>query len=734
MAGIRGLTAVAMMGVVMTGAMAGLVQAMDSFSPVTELMLFSDEIMVMSATKRLQKLSEVPGSVTIITEKEIKERGALTIYEALTNMTGVSFANEGLFNTMRFRGMQASYNNKILVLVDGRKINEMDWGNYNGDFGTHLANVKQIEVIKGPGSSLYGANAYAGVINIVTKDGAEISGLSTEVSIGNKPGDFEVSQKYTMTYGTQNGDWDYKVSTSYWREKGIDPYNHPSPNNLFTGDQANFSLKWKDQWSLQGGYQRTKNPWNGSEWTPTPKNAEELEILYLDSTYTMELNDLSKVKLRISDNYDLNKVLLSEYWDLNRIKINSLSDLPSPSPVIIVTDTGEMQPIANAIGRYYIPFENFINLANNQALDVVALGRGQINEFMTDVQYDLSWPRNNYLLAGVNVQYGWSNMDYYNQPQVTDNNYAVYVQDEYHLGDQLILLSGLRYDYNQDYGSNLSPRESVIYEPVKGLRLKGLYGSAFRAPVISERYSETDYGFYEATGNINLKPENIQQSEASIEYELGKWLQAKAGYFYWETHNEIQFDYTYANLYAYVPDFNLIDPMQPHMAGLLYLKDLNVAPALVTWDNTNSRIGHGVELETILTPSDFTKLKLNYSRINLYARDIPGAPEWDQGIATIANAVLELHYKDLVFLNFYAHLSSSPTKNTNGGLDGNGYYIASKWLPLYDVSLGFNIDKFSLVAAAYNVFENPVAYDSAIDDYLKGQTLYRVNLGYTLKF
>ncbi len=723
------------MMVILSNSLIGLAKAGDNLGQVTELMLFSDDILVMSATKRLQKLSEVPGSVTIVTEKEIKEYGALTIYDALINITGVCFNNEGLFNTMRFRDMQASYNNKILVLVDGRKVNNMDWGNYDGQFGTNLTDVKQIEVIKGPGSSLYGANAYAGVINIVTKDGAEIGGLATEVSVGNKAGDFEVSQKYTMTYGHKTGDWDYKVSAGYWRELGIDPYNGTDPNSLYTGDSADFSLKWKDQWTLKGGYQKNSNPWSGSEWTPTPRNTEELESIYLDSTYKLTLNELSNLKFHLTDNYNLTRTLRSEYWDITRRKINSSSDLPTPTPWVIVDEQGNMDfDINNTVGEYYIDFNDFLKIATGGALDVVDLGRGQTNDLIAEAQYDLSWPQNNYLLAGVNVDLGWSNIDYYNQAQVTDNNYAVFLQDEYHLGDQLILLSGLRYDYNLDYGSNLSPRESLIYEPLKGLRFKALYGSAFRSPVIFERYALMDYGFYEVQGNMDLKPESIQQSEASVEYEIGKWFQAKADYFYWETQNEIQFAYTFGNLYAYVPDFSLLDPMQPSTPGFLYLQALNVAPAFVSWDNSNSRIGHGFELETNIAPTDYTRVKLNYSRINLYARKEPVHPSWDQGVANIANAVLELHYRDMVFLNFYAHVAASPTKINKDGNIVSEVYRASKWLPQYDVSLGFNIDQFSFVAAAYNVFENPIAYNGAIDDYLKGQTLYRVNLGYTWKF
>ncbi len=712
------------------------VKAMSDLNQVTELMLFSDEIMVQSATKRLQKLSEVPGSVTIITAKEIEERGALTIYEALNNMTGVSFANEGLFNTMRFRGMQASYNNKILLLVDGRKVNVLDWGNYDGNFGTNLDNVKQIEVIKGPGSSLYGANAYAGVISIITKTGAEIGGLKTEMSVSNKPGDFEVSQKYSLTYGTKQDGLDYKVSASYWRQLGIDPFNDPRPNDLYEGEDANFSLNLKDIWTLQGGYHRSSEPWSGSVYTPTPRNNQKMEMLYLDSTYTLGLNELSKLKLHISDNYNTSKFLETELWDLDRQKINSAADLPTPTPSIIVTDKGDMQPVTNAIGNYYIGVNDFLRIVSGSGLDVVGLGKGQMNEFIAEVQYDLSWPQNNYLLAGINMKLDWSNQIYFVTDQVTDNNYAAYIQDEYHLADKLILLSGLRFDYNRDYGNNLSPRESLIYEPLKGLRFKGLYGSAFRSPVMLERYSNTDYGFYEATGNPDVKPESIQQSEASVEYELGKWLQAKANYFYWETQNEIQFVYTFGSLYVYSPDLSLISPLMPAVPGLFYATPLNVAPALVSWDNSNSRIGHGLELETSITPTDYARIKLNYSRVNLYAREKPAHPSWAQGVADVGNGVLELHYKNVLFFNFYAHISRTPMTIDSGSTatSGPGAEVTAKWLPQYDVSLGCNYQGLSLVGAVYNIFNNPVAYDTLNDNYLKAEPIYRLNASYTLKF
>ncbi len=723
-----------LMAMVMTAWCSPILMAMDNLSPVTELMLFSDEVMVMSATKRLQKLSEVPGSVTIITGKEIKESGALTIYEALRNMTDVVIINEGLFDSLRFRGMQSAYNNKILVLVDGRKINTMDIGNYDGKYGTDLSNVKQIEVIKGPGSSLYGANAYAGVINIVTKDGADIGGVKTDISLANKPGDFEISQKYNLAYGGKKGTLDYKVTAGYWRALGVDPVNVDHPNDLYTGADANFKLKFKDDWMVQGGYLDSTTPWDGSTFTPTPRNHEKQDMLYLDGTYKLELNDLSSLKVHLTDNYYADRMVETETWDLHRKKINSIADFPSLTPSMIFTDQGQIELPDNALGQYYIGVDDLLRVTSGSALEVVDLGKGRLNELVLELQYDLAWPQNNYLLAGINFNYNWVDQNYILGGQVTDQNYAVYLQDEYHLADRLIMLSGLRYDYNQDYGSDLSPRESLIYEPFKGLRFKALYGSAFRAPVFLERYTKTNYGFYEANGNPDLKPESVQQSEASVEYESGKWLRAKAAYFYWETANEIQFAYTLGSLYVYSPDLSLISPLMPAAPGLFYTDQLNIAPAFVSWDNSNSRIGHGLELEITIAPTEFTRIQLNYSRVNLYGRKKPVAPEWAEGVSDIANAVLGLHYQDLLFLNFYAHTARVPVAYGDDFLDIKGKKIESKWTQQYDVSLGCKIGGLSVVVAALDIFNNPLDYNEKNGDYLRGKPLCRINASYTLGF
>ncbi len=710
----------------------------EASSPETsmELMFFGEEIMVMTATKRLQKLSEVPGSVTIITEQEIREKGALTLKELLLHFPGTEISYDGLFETMRFRGMQNSYNNKILVLINGRKVNTVDWGNFNTHFGYNLDNIKQIEIVKGPGSSLYGANAFAGVINIITKDGKDIQGANTKLSLGSKPGDAELSQYYLLNYGKKLGDIDCTVSAGYWRQLGIDPVNREEPNELFEGNKIDLALKYQDDWVVRAGYHKMEDPFIGSVYTPTPRHSNHEESFYLDTKYNLDLGELSKLSFRLEDTY-INNTGQQVVYVLDRIKIDTISDLP-PGVMVIVDDMGDISfDPTQAVGGYYIGLNDFMRLADGTALVEGQFSRGPLNELLAEVQYDLAWPQNNYFIAGLSFTHDWSAGEYFAFDEASDQNYALYLQDEYHARDNLILLAGVRYDYNTVYGSNISPRGSIIYSPLSGLRLKALYGSAFRSPVFMERYTLGNYGFYEVTGNADLKPEKIEQSEASIEYQFGKWFQAKAGYFYWETQDEIQFDYEFGPLYVYFPDLSLISSSIPPIPGLLFTKLLNQAPSMVSWSNANSRITHGFELESMVRPLPYTQFKVNYTRFNLSSRMKPQHPTWAEGVADIFNSMLGFNYENLFFLNLYAHFGRTPRQVGTAGTitaSENVSKINTKWLSQYDISVGGTYQDLSLTLAVFNVFENAMADNTMEDDYIKGERIVRVTAGYTYKF
>ncbi len=139
------------------------------------------EIKVISASKTIQTINEVPATVRVVTAKQIKERGYFSLEDVLSDLLGFQFRNIIGFNSYSFLRGAPSQNNLIQVLVDGIQINELNSGGFYGGIHYNLANVKQIEVVYGPSSALYGTNAISGIVNIITNEPEDLQGGSVNV-------------------------------------------------------------------------------------------------------------------------------------------------------------------------------------------------------------------------------------------------------------------------------------------------------------------------------------------------------------------------------------------------------------------------------------------------------------------------------------------------------------------------------------------------------------------------
>ena len=147
------------------------------------------EIEVVTAAKKVQKISEAPAAMYVITDEDIKQSGATTIPDVLRMVPGLDVmeitASDFVVNA---RGFNQEMSNKMLVLVDGRSVYWDFYGLVVWDsFPIALEEIKRIEIVKGPGSALYGANAFSGVINILTKSPEELrQGISVSTSYGSQ--------------------------------------------------------------------------------------------------------------------------------------------------------------------------------------------------------------------------------------------------------------------------------------------------------------------------------------------------------------------------------------------------------------------------------------------------------------------------------------------------------------------------------------------------------------------
>jgi len=205
-------------------------------SRLGEVTLFGEEeFMVQAATKTEVPLSKVPGSVTVISAQQIRNSGARTIPELMRLVAGVNVRWNPMVQTIDMRSFgENPFTSRVLLLIDGVPYNSWNKGGFPQHPGFDffvLQNIKRLEIVRGPGSALYGENAFWGVINIVTLSGEDLEGGKVEVGSGDLR-----YESLGMVYGKSGKKGSFLVSgraqrgqlpTAFWADsevRGSDVY------------------------------------------------------------------------------------------------------------------------------------------------------------------------------------------------------------------------------------------------------------------------------------------------------------------------------------------------------------------------------------------------------------------------------------------------------------------------------------------------------------------------------
>ena len=459
-----------------------------------ESILFQEIPSVYGVSKFEQKITEAPSYVTLITSDEIQKYGYRTLAEALQSVTGFFVTYDRNYQRLGVRGFNSpgDFNSRVLVLVDGHRLNDnlYDQGGIGTEAVVDMDLVDRIEVIRGPSSSLYGTNAFFGVINVITKRGRDIRGgeLSTEI------GSFD-TYRGRGTYGDRfsNG-IEVLFSGSYYDSAGQDTlfypeYDNPAQNNgIVNGaDDDSFpsffgKASFRD-FTLQGGFvSREKGIPTGAYGTdfPTDRTRSLDEHAYVFLKYEHQFDSSLNVSSRL-------------YYD----RFYYQGDYLYSGVLNRDRSTGEWWGIETKVDQ------RFFNSHN------VTAGV----EFRHDFRQDL-W--------NGDVNPAFVTLD----DKRESWNVAAFLQDEFTILDNLILNAGVRFDYFDSFGHTVNPRVALIYN-LENTTFKALYGTAFRGPNPYER-------FYEGTGfqaNPDLDPEEIATYELVVQHSLTPWLRATvAGY------------------------------------------------------------------------------------------------------------------------------------------------------------------------------------------------------------
>ncbi|WP_457354954.1 TonB-dependent receptor plug domain-containing protein [Roseateles sp. P5_D6] len=566
--------------------------------------VYGDKTTISIATGTAQTLRRAPAVATVITAQDIAVMGAADLDEVLETVPGLHVSRStGAYSPQYLiRGVASDFNPQVLMLQNGVPMTTLYVGSRGVIWGgLPLQNIARIEIIRGPGSALYGADAYSGVINIITKSAQDIQGTE----LGLRAGSFSTRDAW-LQHGGKLGALDLAAFLRVGRsdgfrrivesdaQTGLDAVfgTHASlaPGPVSTGYHAvdgGLELGY-GKWRLHAGYKDRRDVGTGAGI------AGALDPVGRMGSQRAELDT------------GLSDVDLSSGWRLsvNASYLHYTQKLSVPVQLFPPGAFGGSFP--NGVFGSPNTWERQARLSTALTYSGwaghhwrIGLGHDDLNLYRTrelrNFNVITSGP-----LTGVPVPTPGGQLieapvnDSFLAPHQRRVDYA-YIQDEWSFARDWTLTAGVRQDRYSDFGRTTNPRVALVWDASLDLTAKLLYGSAFRAPSFNEQYGVNPV----ASGNAAIRPETMRTVEAALQ---------------WHASRELQLNF---NVFRYA-------------MGDIIKTTSNPAPAPgATFRNAGSQHGTGAEVEWVWDARRDLRFTGNYA----YQRSIDELNRTDAGYA-----------------------------------------------------------------------------------------------------
>jgi iron complex outermembrane receptor protein len=436
----------------------------------TMLMFVGEELYTISAASRLKEAVRfAPAAATVLGPEEIKRYR--TLGEALKSVPGFYLEHNGIKERIYLRGVA----NSFLLMIDGVPMaNDSSTEGYPRGLELSLDYIQKIEIIRGPGSSLWGADAFSGVVNLITKKGSDLK----KTYLKTEGGSFDTRKIKAMSgYKIKNVDMLLFASTTKSKNFEEEPEDKDRKHDHYNEFFAKFilfdSLTISGRVSDYGNYFNEQNNWE--------EGKEDSPFSFIQIDYNHELGNDLEFSLKTYFNYfdsstkkDIQNPLISEIHfgqDNRRYGIDGKVDL---------------KKFENHITTFGLSFE--YNDASSTSLAIEG------------PPLDLNLPI-------------ISNFE--------NTTYSMYFQDRWKPFKSLDLTFGIRLDKHEDYRRNFSPRFSLGFYPFNWLDIKTFYGKAYKSPNLYAKLYDYDFD-----------PSEVENIETEITFWCPYNLNIKANYFY----------------------------------------------------------------------------------------------------------------------------------------------------------------------------------------------------------
>jgi len=484
------------------------------------------------ATKNSLNVDYLPSVVTVIKADTYRDAGIQNLSEALGMLPGIQIDISTIGYTMTtvrgFKNPNAYLSDKIKVLIDGVAINNETAGSSHFYMNFPLQLVDRIEVLRGPGSTMYGSGAFYGTVNVITKLGQSRDEDALTLGVG--------------SYGTLFGSANIHTTVNDWKIFA-DSYYHRNEKEL---------------------YSVMKKPWSDPEAGFSDEAMKDFSVGFKAHNGGLEL--LTRYKTTRSGNY----YSFEGEWDpiKDRDQYHTDSYLLAQLSYKTAFDDYKLETKANFSHRESILDANVFSvdaIAHKFAAVDIDMQDGfvftkDIHEQNYELESILSLPEfySNDVLVGIGVRHARVTHDHYTnsvERAITKNKDAIlnnpnydtfryreevepafwanpttefvkhnvsrsityaYLQDLISASDTVDIVLGLRADNYSDFGFNFSQRAAIVYRATDALIFKLLYGSAFRAPNFTEAYANGHINYRQ--GNEDIEPEETHTYEAVVIY------------------------------------------------------------------------------------------------------------------------------------------------------------------------------------------------------------------------
>ncbi|MDY6863409.1 MAG: TonB-dependent receptor [Thermodesulfobacteriota bacterium] len=498
-----------------------------------EIQWLQAETFVITASRIPEDIKKSAASITVITDKQIRQMGARHIMDVLRTVPGMSYyySSFGMFS-IDSRGIRKGSSEHILIMVNSHPLNENFTGGATYVYDTMAVdNIKRIEFIRGPGSAVYGANAFSGVINIITKEAEDVDGLEIRANGGS----FD-TQQYNFLYGKTFNDIGIAFNFNYLNKDGFEGDIEQDYQTILDrffgtnaslapgetrGDEEKYDISLTLQYKgikFDGRYiDHARETGFGYCGALDNISTESIKDYYLNLSY--ERNIWEGLDL-------LGKVYRNHYHFDNYYQC-------FPEGAAVITPRGvkivpEGTIIAPSAKNNRTGFEIHTTCKMNDSNTVLA---GVTYEKMK--QYDVRFKANNlytpipFVFIPFPSVWDITRIQNFNK-SVSRTFKAIFIEDLWDITDDIRFTTGARYDRYSDFGGSLNPRAGLTWEFKKGYDLKMIYGHAFRAPSFHQLYNANSPTM---AGNPDLDPEEVDTYEVSLGAEFNPYLSGRITFF-----------------------------------------------------------------------------------------------------------------------------------------------------------------------------------------------------------